>query len=392
MAEVTGKLPPAPELLQFYRHWQATYRQLATFTRLEAPKAQVTNISVIADCYSAARVLSDRFNAWLRCESFRPIREKWLEQLSLHEIVRVILQTDDPLLQRLPWQVWELGDRYTQSELALSLPAYEQVTHPNPLDTPDKLKILAILGSSQGIDIQADRALLEQLPDAEICFLVEPQRQELTDQLWVQPWDILFFAGHSSSQRVGARSQGLAMRDQGSEIPLYPAAEGYIHINTTDCLTISQLRFALRKAVERGLKLAIFNSCDGLGIARHLADLQIPQMIVMREPVPDRVAQEFLKSFLAAFSQGEPFYLAVRQARERLQGLENQFPCATWLPIICQNLAEVPPTWNGLRGVKENLETLKSGVVQSSERSKQPVLRRTLAHLRQLSKVRSPVC
>ena len=65
----------------------------------------------------------------------------------------------------------------------------------------------------------------------------------------------------------------------------------------------------------------------------------------MREPVPDPVAQEFLKHFLQAFSRNVPFYLAVRRARERLQGLEKQFPYASWLPTIYQNPAAIPPTW-----------------------------------------------
>ncbi|NJR66830.1 MAG: CHASE2 domain-containing protein, partial [Leptolyngbyaceae cyanobacterium CRU_2_3] len=30
-------------------------------------------------------------------------------------------------------------------------------------------------------------------------------------------------------------------------------------------------------------------------------------------------------------------------------GLEGQFPCATWLPVIYQNLAETPMTWTGTR-------------------------------------------
>jgi hypothetical protein len=51
----------------------------------------------------------------------------------------------------------------------------------------------------------------------------------------------------------------------------------------------------------------------------------------MREPVPDQVAQAFLKYFLETFAVGESFYLAVREARERLQGWEDQFPCATWV-------------------------------------------------------------
>jgi CHASE2 domain-containing sensor protein len=68
----------------------------------------------------------------------------------------------------------------------------------------------------------------------------------------------------------------------------------------------------------------------------------------MRELVPDRVAQEFLKYFLTAFANSQSFYQAVRGARERLQGLEKDFPCATWLPVIYQNLPEVPPTWEKL--------------------------------------------
>ncbi|MFB2897573.1 CHASE2 domain-containing protein, partial [Aerosakkonemataceae cyanobacterium BLCC-F50] len=98
-------------------------------------------------------------------------------------------------------------------------------------------------------------------------------------------------------------------------------------------------------AIKRGLSLAIFNSCEGLGLACQLISLHIPQMIVMREPVPDLVAQEFLKHFLEGFSQGESFYLAVREAGERLQGLESDFPCASWLPVICQNPAESPLVW-----------------------------------------------
>ena len=53
------------------------------------------------------------------------------------------------------------------------------------------------------------------------------------------------------------------------------------------------------------------------------------------------VAQQFLKSFLTAFSNGKSLYLSVRLAREQLQGLEDRYPCASWLPTICQNPAEI---------------------------------------------------
>ena len=116
-------------------------------------------------------------------------------------------------------------------------------------------------------------------------------------------------------------------------------------LNQTDLMTIRELKNALTKAIENGLQLAIFNSCDGLGLARELGDLCIPQMIVMKEPVPDLVAQEFLKYFLNAFSSGKSLYASVREGRERLESLENEFPYATWLPVIFQNSAEVGMSW-----------------------------------------------
>ncbi|RCJ14993.1 sensor protein Chase2 [Nostoc sp. ATCC 43529] len=325
--EVTGKLPPFPEMPLYYSHWQSSYRQIGNRYRLHAEQVQVTNVSMIQDCENTSHILRARFNTWLKAEEFRSVREKWLERLSSTEEVRVILQTENSQLQLLPWHLWDLLERYPKAEIALSSPTYDRVHKsrtPNPL-----VNILAIVGNSKGIDTQADQALLQQCNNAEVSFIVEPQRQDLTEHLWGKNWDILFFAGHSSSQGNGE--------------------SGRIYLNKTDSLTIGELKYALRKAIENGLQLAIFNSCDGLGLARELADLQIPQIIVMREPVPDQVAQEFLKYFLQGFASGESLYQSVRQARERLQGLEDRFPCATWLPVICQNPAQTPPTWDELR-------------------------------------------
>ena len=336
--EITGKLPPAPEIPQSYQQWQSSYRSLALHSRIWVPAKQITNVATPEGCLLLAKELCDRCQNWLQASSFVPIREKLLEKLQPLDTIRVILQTENYYLQRLPWHQWDLIERFPKAEIVLCATCYELVAR--PVADTGSVAILAIVGNSQGINTEADKQLLQQLPDAKINFLVEPQRQELSDRLWEQNWEILFFAGHSSSQdkEVGK---------------LLAGETGRIYINQTDSLTLGELKYALKKAVERGLKLAIFNSCDGLGLARELADLQIPQLIVMREPVPDTVAQTFLQYFLAAFAQGEPLYLAVRQARERLQALENQFPCATWLPVICQNPAEMPPTWEELRGREE---------------------------------------
>ncbi|MEM1392184.1 MAG: pentapeptide repeat-containing protein [Cyanobacteria bacterium P01_H01_bin.150] len=333
--ESNGRLPKAIELSESYSQWQSAYRRsFKTSLRLDIPDTQITNISsreFFGECYASAEILNTTLNNWLNSQTFRPLKEQLLEQLNTSDSIRIILQTEDNQTRKLPFQVWNFFERYSQAEMALGIQAYERVeTLSSSLSDDGKVKILAILGNSKGIDIQKDRAILEQLPSVEITFLVEPQRQQLNDKLWSQPWDILFFAGHSTSIADGEA--------------------GYIYINQNDILTISQLRNALKKAISQGLQLAIFNSCDGLGLAANLADLQIPQMIVMREPVPDRVAQEFLKNFLTEFSTGKSLYQSVREAREKLQGLEDEFPCASWLPVLSQNPAHIPPTWFELIG------------------------------------------
>jgi WD40 repeat protein len=118
--------------------------------------------------------------------------------------------------------------------------------------------------------------------------------------------------------------------------------------NKTDSLTLKELKYALEKAVSKGLKLAIFNSCDGMGLGFELQQLHLPQAIVMREPVPDEIAQDFLRHFLPEFARGQSLYLSEREARLRLHGREDEFPGASWLPVIFQSPATTPPTWADL--------------------------------------------
>jgi hypothetical protein len=326
--EITAQLSSNPDLVTAIDQWQTTYRNLGQSSRLEAKKI-VYGGSITQwreDCHKSVVDLHSRLNDWLLSASFRPIREKWLQQLSPSDEVRVLIRTSSVLLRKLPWHLWDLVEDYPLAEIAYCAPESEQSASSKTPTYRDQVRILAILGNSAGINVQKDRQLLENLPDAATTFLVEPQRQDINDQLWNQPWDILFFAGHSDS--VGDT--------------------GRIYINQTDSLTIAQLNYALRNAVAAGLQLAIFNSCDGLGLAVELQELHVPQMIVMREPVPDLVAQTFLTDFLAAFATGKSFYLAEREARLKLHGLEDNFPCASWLPVIFQNPAAVPPMWQEL--------------------------------------------
>ena len=335
----TGSLPPSQELPELYGQWRSLY--VALYRRLNWRRSITSGIEIEADdglthiseatFQRLCQQLKSQLEIWLEVSSFSKVERRLRAKLLPYAEIRVIVETEDRQLRQFPWHLWGFFEDYPQAEVALSMPEYERA-EVVPRSATGRVRILAILGNSEGIDVQQDRQLFEQLPVAETVFLVEPQRQELDQWLWdEQGWDILFFAGHSDSQRDGV--------------------EGEIAINRTDRLTIAQLKNALRAAIARGLKLALFNSCDGLGLARSMAELNIPHLIVMREPVPDQVAQEFLKHWLTAFAGGKSCYRSVREAREKLQGLENQFPCASWLPVICQNPAEAPPSWQSLLGL-----------------------------------------
>ncbi|MFB8788418.1 MAG: CHASE2 domain-containing protein [Potamolinea sp.] len=326
----SANLPASPELsTQLQDHWQEKYRTLGTPYRIK-PKEITLKRSFkeqVQECNESADKLRKNLNTWLDYEEFRLLDKELRTSLNKDDEIRFLIRTDSQELHKLPWEEWEIFKSYPKAGFALSPTKYERIKTTTLTCNP-KVRILAILGNSEGINIDTDRQLLQSLPNVETVFLVEKTYQEINDQLWEQSWDILFFAGHSETE----------------------GETGKIYINPTDSLSINELWFGLNKAVNNGLKIAIFNSCDGLGLARQLESmsLHIPQMIVMRELVPDRVAQEFLKYFLTAFSRGESFDLAVREAKERLKGMESDFPCASWLPVIWQNPAAVPPTWQDL--------------------------------------------
>lgn len=349
--EIRGSLPASPDLVNSLNHWQNKYWSLATNNRIK-PKEIIYSGSIkrqINECNKSAKELSDRLQAWLDSPEFRCLNHTIREELNREERIRLLICTDHPQIQQLPWHLWDFFQKFSKAEFAFSATAFQKIENPA---TKAKVKILAILGNSNGIDVKKDRELLENLPDAETVFLVEPQRNELNNKLWEQQWHILFFAGHSETN---------------GEI-------GKIYLNQQDSLTIEELKFGLASAIARGLQLAIFNSCDGLGLARQFAGLNIPQIIVMREPVPDLVAQEFLKHFLVAYATGNSLYLALRQAREQLQGLEDNFPNATWLPVIFQNLGVIPPTWLELVGSRVKNDCTLTQSSQPQQRHRKPHL------------------
>ncbi len=354
--DLDGRLPPAPELPLHWRGWQQAYgdRGLGnwrSYRALQAIESEVTHISI----QSAAGALEDSLNRWLgnRDPQFQLLREALLDRLNQDDRIRFLIRivgaecglaaataADREILWRLPWHLCDLFQRYPHAETVIGLPPRTYL--PSPPRPTRRVRILAILSEATDIDVQADLELLrDRLPaTAEILPpLVATSRDRIHRALWDERIDILFFAGHSSST----------------------AADGRFYLNARESLAIRDLKYALQQAIAKGLKLAIFNSCDGLQLAQDLADLQMPAIAVMRERIPDEAAQQFLDSFLTAFARDDkPLAVAIREARERLQGLESHYPCASWLPVLCQHPEAAELTWAALSTVPAAGQTPKA--------------------------------
>ncbi|MGD1806253.1 CHAT domain-containing protein, partial [Dapis sp. BLCC M126] len=337
IASKSAHLLPHSEILEQYRHWQSLYTNLDLFysNRLKR-KGSFTNYSdrdkAFEACKNAANLLAQTFNIWLSSPDFQPIEILLRNNLDKSESTRILLATENYGLRRLPWHEWDLLKDFLKAEISIASPNFQRVNTTIKSDKKDKVKILVILGDNAGTDAD-EQVIRELIPDAEICWLIEPERTQLDEPLWGKYWDILFFAGHGKT------------KDNGSI--------GTIQINGQDVLTISEIKNHLQQAVKYGLKLAIFNSCDGLGLAYQLAegeDLHLPKIIVMRENLPVAIAPQFLEFFLENYTQGLSLYSSLRESRQRLQILEKDFPCVSWLPVLCQNPAEIPPRWFELGG------------------------------------------
>jgi CHASE2 domain-containing sensor protein len=331
MAESRGRLPPAKDFLKAYEdlRLERTVRGFGCYRKLEHKKGQITKSSV----QELAVQVKARINTWLNSGDslFQSVRDKLLQVLSAEKgNVRLMIQTDDIYFWGLPWHLWDKLD-----ELKIE-PSFSRLTNTlgnyQPTNSKNKVRILVVLGGHTDINLQADleywKSLIER--DAEIEAVIAIRSTQLNEQLWKRNWDILFFAGHSSSNS--------------------DYSQGKLALSETESIAIEDLKYGLQNAIKHGLKLAIFNSCDGMGLVNELASLQIPAVIAMRERVPDEVAQKFLEYFLEAFArEKKPLRDSVRKARESLHGMmDGDYPCASWLPMVYEHPAVEPPSWDEL--------------------------------------------
>ncbi|NMF66128.1 hypothetical protein DP113_05645 [Brasilonema octagenarum UFV-E1] len=318
------------KVIECYQEWKSSHQEFYKSLSHRAANQQIefeqpnSNVQPSKITFQYQK-LKDAINDWLHTRDFCAKEKQIRTALGQEDKIMVIISTEDAFAWRLPWHLWSFFDDYRNAGVVLSTSEFKKVnSNNNDFSRP---KVLAIVDNRQNKNdleswTKTKNINLNVLSGDELSN--QNLLQKISDELYEQSYNILFFAGHSSS-------------DINNGSPSF-------FIKPNEPLSIKQLENALSEAIKKGLQLAIFNSCDGLGIARDLLTFNLPKVVVMREDVPNKVAEEFLKYFLEEFikKKGTPAFLAVRRARERLQGLEDQFPSASLLPVMCSNPATKP--------------------------------------------------
>jgi ABC-type phosphate transport system substrate-binding protein len=342
--EIEGFLPALPQELQTaFEQWQITYRQLNDIRKsITDTGFRLTPKSVLVGSnLEYVNAVKTTLNSWLNSteSKWQIIRDGLIALANqFHQEgekqIQFLLDVQEISLRRLPWQEWDLLEKYyPDTEVAFSIFKTQDLpSSQNYFPKSKKIRILVVVGKSDGINTQSDLEIIQELSkkDAEVICLMQPNIQDLCQALWDElGYHIFVFTGHSGSQADGKI--------------------GWIELNENESLSIENFKNAIKEAINKGLQLAIFNSCDGLGLANQLAELNLPQSIVMREPIPDEVAIEFLKHFFLEFTGDRSLFTSVQKAKKRLEPFKTIYPGSNWLPTLCLRTSATPIAWQELK-------------------------------------------
>ncbi len=350
-----GKLVPNLDIaaaLQNYRrayyHWVESQPSLG----ITVPHSMITHAAVgdpRDNLRKATQTLKDSLNEWLNSSSLSSIQNRILFHIGNQSEVRFFIQTTHFDLQQIPWECWNfLHEWCPDVEIALTIQRNPPIINLTP-----PIKVLVILGN---IDIESKHTSLclsslqtllgnqdkvslhilspglkDTLSPKNIHKILSPGLKEplspknIRHELIKNPWDIVVYLGHSQTSSDG--HDGVFIID-----------------NDTALSADDNLRDSLEIAVRKGLKLVICNSCDGLGIGRQLANIGVPHIIVMKEPIAVRVALRFLEVFLPNFLGHKSLQESLTSARQelKLHGFEEDAAGSSLLPLLIENPEEPP--------------------------------------------------
>lgn len=347
----TAQVPYPAELIRVYQRWQqAYYNYYRVLPKIDEAAEPVDASSALrgrtvamgqvsVDQTNLRRQLAqtevrlmENFDSWLGGHELRGIRGQ-LNQRSegTQSEVTLYITCAEIVLQRLPWETWELTQGFVQgAKIRIARqPANIPVAANPPKKQRRKARALVIIGDDTGLDFRKDLKAMERLNKLvaptvvgwktdqdsnnlkERDKLITKVRGEIRDP---DGWDMLLFFGHSNEAA-----------DLGGEIAIAP--------KTT--ISIRDLESDLTEAKRNGLQFALFNSCKGLDIADRLVSLGLNQVVIMREPIHNQVAQYFLLQFLQRLAEYDDVHTALQKTTRELKfDKAMAYPSAYLVPSL----------------------------------------------------------
>ena len=331
------------ELQVHYQRWRQQYFKFYQFPFSE-PVKKSGGISLIGAgdpsqaVREAEKELLKVFQRWLGTGDVRQVEKQIADELTritqnlsqskegeIHSGIDIYLACNEELL-RLPWESWkqwlipEGAAKDTIRIIRTSMNDTKGISYITKKPQRRKTRILVIMGYDPRLPLKEDWKALRSLKSIAEVQRVEWNLEDSDEDkrnkflhaiVEDRFWFLLFFAGLSEET----------------------LANGCTFVLTdTVSLSISDIEEHLQQARENGLQLAIFNSCSGLSIANSLLELGL-QVVVMREPIRNDVAQSFLQQFCQQLIKSREIYDALLTACQYLQSTDKfAFPSAYLIP------------------------------------------------------------
>mgnify|MGYP002777062953 CR=1 FL=1 len=283
------------------------------------------------------------------------IRDSWMMAQGIaqhqHHRLRFRLGLKGTQLHRLPWEVLYAGDRPLATGTDVIFSRYHSsfsvlkshLTPPKPGgDLNQPLKILLVLSAPSDQDVLALKQEAEQLRQElqsvadsngnqsaaiELTILEQPGREDLTQALEHNHFQVLHYAGHSDLSAAGGSLYLVNKRTGLTEVMSGEDLAGLL--------------------VNNGIRMAVFNSCRGVytatstsgqtsdgNLAESLVRRGIPAVLAMAERIPDNVALNLSRLFYRNLKQAYPLDLSLSRTRQGLISSYGSDQLYWALPIL----------------------------------------------------------
>lgn len=334
---INTTLPYEENLTRYYQDWKTAYLKAYESETLAVeetsffftPDDKETDWKDEADTRRIK--LLNEFNKWLSQLKLLPIGERLNGELVNGNCLNLLIACNSPLLEKLPWEQWEIAQINEQSKINI----YRTIINCNlknnsdykPLLKNDNLKpkkprILAILADADELQINKDLKginILKKIANVDIIQFKHGQneddfKQKLTKKLTEIPgWDLLIFIGHGEET---------------------DSTGGRLQLAHNIFVSLTAIENELIIAKKNGLRCAILNSCEGIKSAENLINLGFHQVLVMRE----KVHIDFAHPFFELLSQELINYHNIQQALIKIREyfIKNQvaYPSAYLIPSL----------------------------------------------------------